>query len=163
AGDERAGEGWGGRGGGGASRGGATAIWDGRELLVVGGAGAPQGGKPAPLSTIGFAYDPATNRWRLLPPMESGRFANAAAWTGKTLLLWGGAMSLSGTPTVPPHGVAYDPTHDRWAPLPQAPLLRRLEPTPARAGRQLIAWGGAKPGQKAASAFFDGAAFTPRG
>src|SRR5262249_61593074 len=96
-----------------ASRGGATAIWDGRELLVGGGAGAPEGGKPAPLSTIGFAYDPATNRWRLLPPMESGRFANAAAWTGKTLLLWGGAMSLSGTPTVPPHGIAYDPTHDR--------------------------------------------------
>src|SRR5262249_57445987 len=142
AGDERAGEGWGGRGGGGASRGGATAIWDGRELLVVGGAGAPQGGKPAPLSTIGFAYDPATNRWRLLPPMESGRFANAAAWTGKTLLLWGGAMSLSGTPTVPPHGVAYDPTHDRGAPPPPAPPPRPPQPTAPGAGGALVRGGG---------------------
>jgi N-acetylneuraminic acid mutarotase len=143
------------------SRGGATVTWDGRELLVVGGAGAPRGGKPAPLSTTGFAYDPATNRWRQLPSMESGRFASAVAWTGKTLLLWGGALSLSGTPTVPPHGLAYDPAHDRWSTLPQAPLLGRLDPTAVWTGKQLIVWGGEKPGQNVASAFYDGAAFTP--
>lgn len=143
------------------SRGGATVTWDGDELLVVGGAGAPLGGKPAPLATIGYAYDPATNRWRPLPAMESGRFASATAWTGKTLLLWGGAMSLAGTPTVPPHGLAYDPERDSWSALPQAPLLGRLDPTAVWTGKQLIVWGGQKPGKGVASAFLDGAAFTP--
>ena len=143
------------------SRGGATATWDGHELLVVGGAGAPRGGQPAPLSRTGFAYNPAADRWRQLPPMESGRTASAVLWTGKTLLLWGGSESGNGTTVVPPHGLAYDPERNRWSPLPQAPLLGRTDPTAAWTGTQLIVWGGEKPGQNVASAFYDGAAFTP--
>ncbi len=143
------------------SRGGATVTWDGRELLVVGGAGASHGSRPAPLTTTGFAYDPVTNRWRGLPPMESGRIANAVAWTGKTLLLWGGSQSGNGTTVVPPHGVGYDPARNRWSPLPQAPLLGRTDPTAVWTGTQLIVWGGEKPNQNVAQAFYDGAAFTP--
>jgi hypothetical protein len=70
-------------------------------------------------------------------------------------------MSLAGKPTVPPHGLAYDPAQNRWSPLPQAPLLGRLDPTAVWTGSQLIVWGGAKPGGNVASAFSDGAAFTP--
>src|ERR671937_858036 len=44
-----------------------NAVWDGRELLVVGGVA----GRAA--ARVGLAYNPATNRWRRLPPMESGR------------------------------------------------------------------------------------------
>jgi len=143
-------------------RGGATVTWDGHELLVVGGAGAPRGGNPAPLSTTGFAYNPFTNRWRSLPAMESGRAASAVAWTGKTLLLWGGSQTAgAGKPVVPPHGLAYDPVQNRWSPLPRAPLLGRLDPTAVWTGAQLIVWGGSKPGLYAAAAFYDGAAFTP--
>ena len=68
-----------------APRDGANVVWDGTEVLVVGGGAA--GGRQLP--TSGFAYDPATNRWRRLPPMESGRVGAAAVWTGKRLLLWG--------------------------------------------------------------------------
>src|SRR5438105_3445942 len=71
-------------------RGGARAVWDGHEVLVVGGAGTSRGGRPAPFATVGFAYDPATNRWRRLAPMPSGREAAAVVWTGKRLLVWGG-------------------------------------------------------------------------
>jgi len=129
-----------------APRGGASVVWDGHEILVVGGSA----GRVA--ARVGFAYNPATNRWRRLPPMDSGRIGAAAVWTGSRLLLWGGTTSPGGT-AVPRHGLAYDPRANRWAPLPQAPLAGRLQPTAVWTGRSLITWGG---GTKA-----DGAAFTP--
>lgn len=61
---------------------------------------------------------PATNRWRRLPSMESGRTGAAAVWTGKRLLVWGGRMALAGEDVTPPHGLAYDPRANRWSPLP---------------------------------------------
>ena len=145
------------------ARGGATVVWDGHEALVVGGADVRQTGKPVPLARIGYAYNPATNRWRTLPAMESGRMQSAAVWAAKRLLLWGGSQTVD-RPVVPPHGLAYDPAANRWAPLPQAPLLGRLDPTAVWTGRQLIVWGGVKPatGRKTGLTFFaDGAAFTP--
>jgi N-acetylneuraminic acid mutarotase len=143
-----------------APRNGATAVWDGHEVLVVGGAGLARAGRPAPLARVGFAYDPATNRWRRLPPMESGRFGSAAVWTGRQLLLWGGSQTANGgPPSIPPHGLAYDPTANRWAPLPQAPLLGRVGPTGVWTGREFVVWGGG-PGASQ-KVFADGAAFRP--
>jgi N-acetylneuraminic acid mutarotase len=128
-----------------APRDGASAVWDGREILVVGGAA----GRSA--ARVGFAYNPATNRWRRLPPMDSGRIGAAAVWTGSRLLVWGGTTSPGGT-AVPRHGVAYDPRTNSWAPLPQAPLGGRQQPTAVWTGRSMLIWGGGtKP---------DGAVFT---
>ena len=62
---------------------GATAIWDGREILVVGGRdvqGSPAG--------VGYAYNPGTNGWRQLPAMDTGRIGAVTAWTGRRLLIW---------------------------------------------------------------------------
>ncbi len=132
----------------------ATAVWDGNEVLVVGGP-----------SRVGFAYDPASNRWRRLPPMESPRFGAATVWTGKELLVWGGSKTADGgAPVIPPHGIAYDPRANRWSPLPQAPLLGRLDPTAVWTGRALIVWGGDRPKTPLGSGtnyFNDGAAFAP--
>jgi N-acetylneuraminic acid mutarotase len=133
-----------------APRGGANAVWDGREVLVVGGA--TSGARPLP--RVGFAYNPATNRWRRLPPMESGRVGGAAVWTGKRLLMWGGTTRV-GSLVPPPHGLAYDPRTNRWSPLPKAPLKGRLEPAAVWTGRSMIVWGGMAPPR-----FGDGAAFT---
>ena len=129
-----------------APRGGAAAVWDGREILVVGGAA----GRTAP--RVGFAYDPATNRWRRLPPMDSGRVGAAAVWTGSRLLVWGGT-TRPGSNAVPRHGLAYDPRTNSWSPLPQAPLVGRAQPTAVWTGHSMVIWGG---GTKT-----DGAAFTP--
>src|SRR5437660_8387837 len=49
---------------------GANAVWDGRELLVVG-------------AKAGFAYSPATNRWRQLRPAISGPAGASTLATGK--------------------------------------------------------------------------------
>jgi spore germination protein GerM len=124
---------------------GASVVWDGHELLVIGGNDAP---------TIGLAYDPRANSWHRLAPMDSGRARSAVVWTGRRLLLWGGETGSPGAFGIPPHGLAYDPQADRWSPLPQAPLRGRLDPIGVWTGRALLVWGG-DPG------FADGAAFTP--
>ena len=103
-----------------APRYGAQAVWDGREVLVVGGS-----------SRVGYAYDPRTNRWRTLPPADAGSFA---LWTGTRLLA---------------AGRAYDPKANRWSRLPAAPLGARFAPTAVWTGRALIVWGGQAPGGKA--------------
>jgi N-acetylneuraminic acid mutarotase len=133
-----------------APRGGANAVWDGREILVVGGAA----GRTA--ARVGFAYDPATNRWRRLAPMDSGRIDATAVWTGSRLLLWGGT-TRPGSSAVPRHGLAYDPRTNRWSALPRAPLKGRLEPLAVWTGRSLVVWGGSRP-----LGVSDGAVFTPQ-
>ena len=105
---------------------GANAVWDGRELLVVGGT--DPSGRPA---TVGNAYNPTTNRWRSLPAMESGALQAAAVWTGKRVLLFA-ADRL----------VAYDPEIDRWSLLPSAPLERRDDAAAVWTGHELLVWGG---------------------
>jgi hypothetical protein len=128
-------------------RAGARAVWDGREVLVVGGSATP------------LAYNPATNRWRTLRRMDAARTGFAAVWTGKRLLLWGGTAGPATAPSIPAHGLAYDPKADRWTALPPAPILGRPNPTGVWTGRSLVVWGGGT----AVPAFADGAAFTPSG
>jgi hypothetical protein len=135
---------------------GGTAVWDGRELLVVGG-GAK--GRSA------LAYNPRTNRWRRLAPLPSGRFAAAVVWTGKRLLLWGGSETAGGgAPLLPPRGLAYDPQADRWSALPRAPVVGRLGPAAVWTGHTMILWGGSRPKTPLGTGtefLADGAAFTP--
>jgi N-acetylneuraminic acid mutarotase len=146
------------------TRSGANVVWDGRELLVVGGTGPASSGKPPPPARVGFALDPAAARWRKLPPLESGRVGAAAVWTGRRLLLWGGRTNspAAARPAIPPDGLAYDPRTNRWQALPPAPLAGRVDPTAVWTGRQLLLWGGTLPIPNATRAFADGAAFTPR-
>jgi hypothetical protein len=148
-------------------RNGADVVWDGRELLVVGGAGAPRNGTPGQLARVGFAYDPATDRWRRLAPMRSGRIGGVAVWTGKRLLLWGGQVGPLGAKTVATgSGLAYDPVRDAWEELPQAPIRGRIGPTGVWTGSELIVWGGdsvacASGGRCTTRHLHDGAALRP--
>jgi hypothetical protein len=131
-----------------APRDGASAVWDGHELLVLGGAGA----RP-----VGFAYEPRSDRWRRIAATP-GRTGALALWTGKRAILWGG--HVPGGASAVPQGLAYDPVTDRWSPLPHSPLPARIEPTLIWTGQSLIVWGGVSTrtwGKYAAI----GAAFTP--
>jgi hypothetical protein len=134
-----------------------TAVWDGREMLVV-GTGAH--GQSA------FAFNPATNRWRRLAFLEPGHVGASAVWTGKRLLLWGGFRydPKRGDVTAP-HGLAYDPRTDRWSALPQWPFTARGSSTVAWTGRALLVWGGLRQAPIGSTIEpkypTDGAAFTP--
>ncbi len=68
---------------------GATAVWDGKEVLFIGGSiRAP--GTGIRLAVRSLAYNPRTNRWRWLPRMAYPRSGFAAVWTGRQVLVWGG-------------------------------------------------------------------------
>jgi N-acetylneuraminic acid mutarotase len=137
-------------------RAGAAAIWDGHEILVVGGrAGA---GSP---TRVELAYNPVTNGWRRLPAMETGRMQGVSAWTGSRLLIWGGELGRKSL-VFSRHGLSFDPATNRWARLPEAPIQSRLNPAATWTGRELIVWGGLAAGDGRGPEYLaDGAAFTP--
>jgi Immunoglobulin-like domain of bacterial spore germination len=130
----------------------AEAVWDGREMLILGGLGASQGGKPGSPAQVGFGYSPKTNRWRQLAPIPTGRTNFPAVWTGTQLLIWGGST--------PPSGIAFDPTANRWTGLPPGPLTGRTSLTAVWTGRAMILWGSAIVNQRY-KVFTEGATFTP--
>jgi hypothetical protein len=127
------------------------AVWSGRELLVTGVQEADDRGR-----MVGGAYDPAANRWRLLPPSPDltggGRHlqARTAIWAGTRLLVWNfwssrprPAMDERGATAIPevdPDGIdlwAFDPAADRWT---------VLRPPPGQVRRSVVdgsmAWDG---------------------
>lgn len=99
---------------------GATVLWDGHELLQLGGSASGRlGAAPRDSSA---AYDPATGRWRRLARSPAALLADNAAWTwtGHQVFIFGG-------PT-PPHKAAtgrgglYDPAANQWTVTSKAPV-----------------------------------------
>ncbi len=138
-----------------AGRANGIALWDGTEVLFLGGD--TTGHTPA----RGLAYNPATRRWRMLPAMHYARSGFAAVWTGHQALVWGGLMGPAPARVPPPHGEAYDPATNRWKALPQSPLHGRASPAAVWTGTEMIVCGGSIPGEPEATIFTDGAAYTP--
>jgi hypothetical protein len=92
-----------------------------------------------------------------------GRTAHALVWTGSEMLVWGGTGS-SPTQSVfdsvyPRGGAAYDPVHDRWRRIPDAPIPGRDHPIAVWTGRELVVFGGYRGGN--ATTRLDGAAYDP--
>jgi hypothetical protein len=139
---------------------GATVTWNGRELLVVGGHG--QSSDRAQPYADGVAYSPASNRWRRLPAMDTGRIGHTAVCTGSQLLVWGGQNRSGDAWTAPARGLAYDRAADRWSPLPKSPLRGRIGHVAVWTGSQMLVWGG-MPARTSdpERPFSDGAAYTP--
>jgi hypothetical protein len=92
-----------------------VAAWTGREMLVWGRAcrlsPGPSPGRPH-YATAGAAYDPAADRWRLLPagPLPAG---------SPTLEVWTGSEWILGNPLGP--AAALEPDTGRWRTLPPLP------------------------------------------
>lgn len=84
------------------------AIWTGRQVLVWGGGQydlTARGARfvPAP----GTAYDPAADSWLALPASPlTGRTDPVVAWTGASLLVWGGGVFPGGSASDNPRAVA---------------------------------------------------------
>ena len=127
---------------------GGSAVWDGHEVLVVGGGANFR---------AALAYNPATNRWRRLAPLPARTIGGTAIWTGRRLLLWSGQTGRT--------GAAYDPRTNRWSTISQAPFRARGAPLVTWTGRSLIVWGGeigTPAGTNIEPKFpLDGAVFTP--
>jgi hypothetical protein len=105
-----------------------AAVWDGTELLVIGGTRGVS--MNAAILARGVAYDPSTNTWRWMAPMSFPRVGFVAEWAGNQLVVWGGT---GGAGEIPPRGESYDPTTDTWSMLPKA--RSRRAPTRSRSGQ----------------------------
>jgi N-acetylneuraminic acid mutarotase len=108
---------------------GAAAAWTGRELIVWGGYDHVDSGG-AHVADDGAAYDPVRGAWRQLSPAPLSARADATAvWTGREVLVVGGAPAVrTDRDRGFTDGAAYDPVHDSW---------RRLAPSPQPRGSLL--------------------------
>jgi len=86
-----------------------------------------------------WAYDPATDRWTVLPapPSQVRRVAaySSMVWTGRDVLITSTQEVRIGTKTrTTTLAGRYDPDRARWTPI---------APPPTRGGRVILAWTGA--------------------
>lgn len=118
-------------------------------------------------SPLGTASSLAAAQWSALPAAPiAPRSGQAAVWTGKDLLVWGGSASGGvgyPSPQSFADGAAYDPTAATWQPLPPAPLRGRGNVAAVWAGSEALFWGGSSatgPGGMT-QVVDDGAAYDP--
>src|SRR5262249_21072185 len=134
--------------------------WNGAEILIAGGINQSTND---PIATA-FAFNPATNQTRALPPMPTSRHRHVAVWTGRQLVIWGGGTSPynrdKGTYAVPRNGVAYDPVRNTWSAMPASPLRGRIGADAAWTGTAVLIWGGFD-ARSPNAVLTDGATYTP--
>jgi hypothetical protein len=130
-------------------------VWTGKEMVIWGGDSFPA---EKPREPQGVAYDPALDRWRILPqaPIEL-RAGHIAAFTGKEMLLWGGGNASN--PTLS-DGAAYNPTTDSWRRISRSPLRGGVGYVGAWTGQEWLLVEANKPGEPRAPSG-EGAAYNP--
>lgn len=117
-------------------------IWTGTEVIVWGGNAADDSEQPL---ADGAAYDPSTDRWRVIArgPLEP-RSGHVAVWTDDPLsadlmLIWSGRGANDALLAT---GALYSPKTDGWRPIDAAPIAPRHGATAVSTGRAAIIWGG---------------------
>ncbi len=141
-----------------------SAVWTGEEMIVWGGSDdyEAEGTRGCPSSFVdaGAAYDPESNRWRLLPPAPiEGRMLHEEVWTGEEMIVWGGSNGDCAANS-PIAGAAYDPERDKWRTIRDAPMSGRGYFDAVWTGTEMILWGGSIAGRGVP--LDDGAAYDPR-
>jgi hypothetical protein len=81
----------------------ASAVWTGREMIVFGSL-LDNRNIADTRTSVGEAYDPRTDTWRMLPPSELSPQATAAVWVGNRMVAYDYETRWQ----------AYDPTTDAW-------------------------------------------------
>jgi hypothetical protein len=128
------------------------AVWTGTEVLFW-----DLGiGEDAAVAML--AFDPATELWRRFPGPPVDGSVGAFVWTGRELLVWGGARRSDDSAEP---GAAFDPQTGRWRALPPAPIaLNRADAV--WTGNEAIVFGSLlDSGNHAATPTAVGAAFDP--
>ena len=116
----------------------ATAVWTGSEMVVWGGEIYHSGWT---FFNSGGRYDPVADSWAPTSLVDApvARTHHAAAWTGGSMVVWGGYT----TDEVLATGGRYDPATDSWTPTStlDAPS-ERYDHTAVWTGDVVVIWGG---------------------
>jgi hypothetical protein len=89
----------------------ASGMWTGREMLVFGSLLDARNIADTKTS-VGAAYNPATDTWRELPASELSPQATSAVWVGDRMVAWDYEV----------HSQEYDPTRNAWSPPVKMPF-----------------------------------------
>jgi hypothetical protein len=112
----------------------AGAAWTGSDVFVWGGWGEPE--RPWP---DGALFEPASEKWRLLPPAPlTARQPVATVWTGAEVIVWGDASRSASAGQR--EGAAYHPAANHWRELPPAPLALN-EASAVWTGEEMVVFG----------------------
>ena len=114
------------------------AAWTGRELIFWGGTRSLNNTSAL---ADGLIYSPATESWSLLPPgtgSPAARFDHEMLWTGRELIVWGGANNQSVLNT----GARYLPESNTWLPMSQSSLSPRTKSASLWTGDRMFVFGG---------------------
>jgi hypothetical protein len=107
-----------------------TSVWTDGELVIY-GAWLDGGNHSRTPDARGIAYNPATDRWRVLRSFSLSPQASSVAAAGDSLLAWDYLLSAA----------SYNPRTDRWTRLPRLPLrAAECYPSSATLGRVVFAW-----------------------
>ena len=99
---------------------------------------APGAGRGATPSSQAAAGPPG---WGLMPPAPiGGRAGHTAVWTGKEMVIWGGAGDFESDPFT--DGAAFNPVARTWRMLPGSPLSPRFDARAFWTGREMVVYGG---------------------
>ncbi len=115
-----------------------AAVWTGSEMIIWGGYSTP--GRLA--ANTGARFNPVTGIWTpvTMNGAPSPRLTHTAIWTGREMIIWGGAVSIDNPFQT---GGRYDPLADRWQPTSTANAsTSRYNHTAVWTGTEMIVWGG---------------------
>jgi len=141
------------------------AVWTGKEMLVWGGYtdshSRYQGGHADAHLNTGGRYNPSSDSWKTMTTegAPSKRWAHTMVWTGKEMIVWGGANASK----VLGDGARYDPARDSWKPVStEGAPGPRASHVAVWTGKEMIVWGGAAREPLTRSDYFeDGARYNP--
>lgn len=130
-------------------------VWTGTEMIVFGARTTTSNGVvvPSQSENAALAYNPTTNRWRVLatPPPGLDLLQASAVWAGHQALIMGWTTPTGapvvGTGLTAQEGpnASYDPTTNTWKLIAPSPLGPLQYETLAWTGQEMIAWGGTSP------------------
>lgn len=115
-----------------------SAVWTYAEMIVWGG------GANHEFYNDGAAYDPATDKWRMLSAVNapSARWGHAAVWTGTEMIIWGGRSSFAASDHKN-DGALYNPSTNTWRPITTTGAPSgRSQMAAVWTGQELLVWGG---------------------
>lgn len=119
------------------TRGEPVGVWTGTDLLFVGGL-VIERYQPV---VDGAAYRPSTGRWRPIASRPTPGRIFTGVWTGREMIVWGGA-GIAINPSDPlSNGDAYNPATDSWRPIAANPFtFPALPPMAAWTGSRVLLW-----------------------
>lgn len=118
-----------------------TAVWTGSEMIIWGGCAFGTSGASCHNRSDAGRYNPSSDSWTSVATAggPTPRSGHSAAWTGSSMLIWGGDDGLGALAD----GGIYDPVGDSWSPMSTAnsPSPRSVY-SAVWTGEDFVVWGG---------------------